>query len=170
MDAVGTGPVVMVVQPTEMAFFGGDMLLERACELIVDAGKAGAGWVVFPETYLPGGPAWLWHGPAGDVLARELYASALARAVVIPGDVSDRLCRVARRSQVAVAIGLVERDNTSCYSTMLFIDAAGRIRAHYRASLDVGGQQRRWISVSRTVSLPGERLYSPEDWTNVGGI
>jgi len=54
--------VMVVAQPAELTVFAPDAHLERACELIVDAGQAGAAWIVFPETYLPGAPAWLWFG------------------------------------------------------------------------------------------------------------
>lgn len=48
--------VMVVGQPTELAVFDLDVRLERACELIVDAGQAGAQWIIFPEAYLPGAP------------------------------------------------------------------------------------------------------------------
>jgi predicted amidohydrolase len=161
---------VVIVNTHGAETAAGDLaiLLERACELIVDAGKAGAARIVFPEAYLLGCPAWMLYGLDDDV--RALHASALASALVIPGDVSDRLCRVAQRSQVAVAIGLVERDDATCYSTMLFIDAAGHICGHYRTPLDAGDQERHWVPVSRSMALRDQRRYAPEEWANVGSI
>src|SRR5690242_20680070 len=97
--------VMLVGQPAELMAFDLDARLERACELIVDAGQAGAHWIIFPEAYLPGAPAWLWAVPPGDTTAGLLHAMALASTVVIPGAVSDRLCRVAQRSRVGVVIG-----------------------------------------------------------------
>jgi transposase len=82
MDSV---MVMIVAQPGEMAIFNRDARVERACELIVDAGAAGAGWIIFPEGYLPGGPAWLWSGLHGDERVGELQAMACAQALVIPG-------------------------------------------------------------------------------------
>jgi predicted amidohydrolase len=159
--------VMVVGQPAELMAFASDARLERACELIVDAGQAGAHWICFPEAYLPGAPAWLWSIPHGDATAGVLHAMALAYAVVIPGAVSDRLCRVAQRSRVGVIIGVVERDNDTCYNSLLFIDPAGRICDHYRVPLDHGNQQR-WTPVSRTVS--NDHLSAAENLTRVGGI
>src|SRR5690349_13023397 len=122
-----TTMIMVVGQDAELAVFDLDARLERACELIVDAGQAGAQWIIFPEAYLPGAPVWLWSGPYSDALARELQAMALAAAVVIPGAISDRLCRVVQRSRVGVTIGLVEREAGACYNSRLFIDAVGRI-------------------------------------------
>jgi nitrilase len=74
--------VMLVEQPAELMAFDLDARLERACELIVDAGQAGADWIIFPEAYLPGAPAWLWAVPRGDATAGVLHAMALASTVV----------------------------------------------------------------------------------------
>ncbi|MDZ4721409.1 MAG: nitrilase-related carbon-nitrogen hydrolase [Roseiflexaceae bacterium] len=125
--------------------------MEQTCELIVDAGRARAARIVFPEAYLPGYLLWLWNGPDGDNFACQLHDLVIEVTLTIPSDVSDRLCRVAKRSRVAVAIGLVERDNNTCYSTMLFIDAAGRICGHYRMPL-VGGQHC-WTPINSSIMV-----------------
>lgn len=159
--------VMVVGQPAELMALASDARLERACELIVDAGQAGAHWICFPEAYLPGAPVWLWSVPHGGATVGMLHAMALAYAVVIPGAVSDRLCRVAQRSRVGVTIGVVERDKDTCYNSLLFINAAGRICDHYRAQLDHGKEQR-WTPVSRTVS--NDHPSVAENVTRVGGI
>ena len=160
--------VIVGPQAGEATILGREALLEQACELIVDAGQAGAGWIIFPEAYLPGGPSWLWQGLDGEACAGELRAAALACAVDIPGAISDRLCRVARRSGVGVAIGLVERDGATCYNSLLIIDAQGRIRGHYREDLGPARQQQRWSLVASSPIMAGEQAQAPPDWA--GGI
>jgi nitrilase len=159
--------VMVVAQPAEMAVFDRDARVERACELIVDAGQAGAGWIIFPEAYLPGAPAWLWSGPRGDALGQALHALALTYSVVIPGPVSDRLCRVAQRSGVGVAMGVIERDNGTCYNSLLIIDAHGCIGGHYRAALSPASQQG-WSPVASTTTMQVEQARALQDWA--GGI
>ncbi len=39
--------------------------VEKACSIIADAGKLDIDLLVFPEAFLPGYPAWVWHMPAG---------------------------------------------------------------------------------------------------------
>jgi predicted amidohydrolase len=159
--------VTVVTRSIEAAIFDGDALLERACELIVDASQAGASWIIFPEAYLPGGPAWLLYGLDDAACPHELRAAALANAIAIPGDVSDRLCRVAQRSRVAVAMGLVERDDGTCYNSLLIIDAQGRICGHYRAAPGAG-RLRRWSPVADTITAHTGQAHSQQDWA--GGI
>jgi len=156
--------VRVVAQPQELAAFDLAARLERACELIVDAGQAGAQWIIFPEAYLPGAPAWLWSGPHDDALSHELHALALAAAVAVPGAVSDRLCRVAQRSRVGVAIGLIERDNDSCYSSLLLIDAQGHICGHYRSALSATT----WRPVAATMPMQMGQVQAWQEWA--GGI
>ena len=156
--------VMLVEQPGELMAFDLDARLERACELIVDAGQAGAHWIIFPEAYLPGAPAWLWAVPHGDATAGVLHAMALASAVVIPGAVSDRLCRLAQRSHVGVVIGLIERANDTCSSSLLVIDAHGRICGHYRSMLSATS----WSSVAATTPMQIEQMQAQPEWT--GGI
>ena len=160
--------VMVVAQPTELAVFDLDVRLERACELIVDAGQAGAQWIIFPEAYLPGAPSWIWSVPHDDASAQALHAMVLAATVIIPGGVSDRLCRVALRSRVGVAIGLVERDHDSYYSSVLFIDEHGRIYGHYRGSIGSTSRQHGWSRVASTTPVQMEQVDVQQEWA--GGI
>ena len=127
-----------------------DSALEQVCERIVDAGLAGARWVIFPEGCLPGYPAWVWGLHFGiDPQLDALRAEVLANAIQIPSDATDRLCSVALRAQVNVVIGVIEREGADehvmMYSTMLFISAQGIIVGRYRTSLAHEATQRVWI-------------------------
>ena len=62
-----------------------DSALEQICERIIDAGLAGARWVIFPEGCLPGYPAWVWALHSGiDPLLDTLRAEAVAHAITSP--------------------------------------------------------------------------------------
>ena len=74
--------------------------LARTAEGVRDARAAGASLVVFPETWIPGYPAWLdlcrdaalWdHAPAKAVFAR-----LAAESVTVPGAAFDALAAIAR--------------------------------------------------------------------------
>jgi predicted amidohydrolase len=135
-----------------------DSTLEQVCERIVDAGLAGARWVIFPEGCLPGYPAWVWALHSGiDLQLDRLRAEVLDNAVRIPSDTTDRLCGVAQRAQVNVAVGVIEREETDNHvalnSTVLFISAQGIIVGRYRAPLAREATQRMWIPAEAEAAI-----------------
>jgi nitrilase len=123
------------VQPTL------DAGLAATVRLIGDASAAGAGLVVFPETWLPGYPAWLdvcrdvslWdHEPVKRVFRRMAEES-----VVVPGPATDALSAAAREAGIVVVIGVTERINAgpshgTLYNAALTFDADGRLVNHHR--------------------------------------
>ena len=135
-----------------------DSALEQICERIIDAGLAGACWVIFPEGCLPGYPAWIWALHSGiDPLLDTLRAEVVANAIHIPSDATDRLCSIARRAEVNVAVGVIERegidDRVTVYSTLLLISAQGLMVGRYRTPLVREATQRVWIPAQVDASI-----------------
>jgi nitrilase len=149
--------------------------LEWACELIVDAGQAGAQWVIFPQAAIPSYPDWVWAvRPGGDPLLDELHAAALAGTVPIPGDVIDRLCRVAQRARINVLIGVIEREaasgGTAYYHALLVIDAAGRMPGRYRWHIAASGASLVWLPGDGSASAHPEQQHQAQETPSVRGI
>ncbi len=123
--------------------------LEKACELIVDAGRAGARLIVFSTAFIPGYPVWVWSTPPSEAkVFNELYAHWLTNAVTIPSEATDRLCRIAQRARINVAMGLNERSTegsgATCYNTLLYIDAQGQILGKHRSLVLSGAERLVW--------------------------
>ena len=85
-----------------------DTALERTAQGVREARAAGASLVVFPETWIPGYPAWLdlcrdaalWdHAPTKAVFARMARDS-----VAVPGPTLDALGAMARASRTPSAV------------------------------------------------------------------
>jgi predicted amidohydrolase len=149
--------------------------LEWACEVIVDAGQAGAHWIIFPQAAIPSYPDWVWTiRPGDDPLLDELRAAALAGAVPVPGDMIDRLCRVAQRARINVVIGLIERESasggTAYYHTLLAIDAAGRVLGRYRWHIAAGVARPVWLPGDGSASAHREQQRQAQDTPSVRGI
>jgi nitrilase len=73
--------------------------VEKACDLIAEAGRNEARLVVFPESFIPTYPDWVWAVPSGEEsLLNALYVELLANAVDIPGPATERLGQAARRA------------------------------------------------------------------------
>lgn len=112
-----------------------DRTVDKACDLIVDAGKQGVDFMVFPEGFVPGHPLWFHFHPATGPTARELSLQLAKNSVSIPGPETDRLCAAARQARANVVIGVCERSPTSggtLFNSQLFIDRDGNIIGVHR--------------------------------------
>src|SRR5262249_39569361 len=68
--------VAAAVQATP-EFLDREATVEKAVRLIKEASGEGAGLIVFPETFIPTYPDWVWRAPAWDGPSAELYALLL---------------------------------------------------------------------------------------------
>jgi nitrilase len=149
MSNVHHAPFTVAVAQAAPVFLDRAASLEKACELIVDAGLAGARLIVFPTAFIPGYPAWIWAIPPGEAkVFNELYAGWLTNAVSVPGEATDRLCRIAQRARINVVMGLNERSTegscATCYNTLLYIDAQGQILGKHRSLVLSGAERLVW--------------------------
>ena len=102
---------VAVIQATPV-FLDRAGTVNKACDLIEQAGRAGARLIVLPESFIPTYPDWVWAIPAGEEGAlSDLYAEFLAQSVEIPGPATEALCLAARRAGACVAVGVSERNS-----------------------------------------------------------
>src|SRR3954447_7400719 len=78
-----------------------------------DAARAGAALVAFPETWLPGYPAWLdvcrdaglWDHPP----VKRVFARMAENSIVVAGESGAALSAIARDHSVTLVIGVTER-------------------------------------------------------------
>ena len=115
---------------------------EKACRLILEAGKKGVDLAAFGETWLPGYP--FFHTSSIIDQGRVTY---LANAVEIPSPTTDRLCKAAKKAGVDVAIGVAELDpitKGTVYCTLLFISQDGEILGRHRKLKPTGGERTVW--------------------------
>lgn len=115
--------------------------LTRTAELTAEAAGAGATLVVFPETWLPGYPAWLdvcrdvalWdHGPV-----KQVFAAMASQSVVVAGASGAALGRVASDAGVTLVVGVIERleagpGRSTLYNSLLTYGPDGRLLNHHR--------------------------------------
>jgi predicted amidohydrolase len=115
--------------------------LETTRALTAEASAQGATLVVFPETWLPGYPAWLdvcrdialWdHEPTKRVFARYR-----AESVDVDGASGAALADIARATGVTLVLGVSERvasgpGSGTLYNTMLTYGPDGQVLNHHR--------------------------------------
>ena len=149
MTGAGERPFTVAVVQAAPVFLDRAATIAKACELIAEAGRAGARLVVFPEGFVPAYPDWVWAIPPGEQgLLNDLYAELLANAVAIPSDATDALGQAARRAQAYIVMGMSERNaeasGASLYNTLLYIDDQGAILGKHHKLVPTGAERLVW--------------------------
>jgi nitrilase len=167
-------PVVRVaaVQAAPV-FLDREATIGKAAALIGQAAANGAQLVVFPESFVPCYPVWLWAGLA-DVES-DAFARLYANAVDVPGAATACLSEAARSCGVALAIGVTERDSTysrgTLYNTLLVFDPSGELVLHHRKLMPTYKERTVWGqgdgSSLATVGLNGIRVGGLLCWENL---
>lgn len=145
--------------------------IERTRALATDAARQGAQLIAFPETWIPGYPAWLdvcrdaalWEHPP----VQEAYA-AMARASIDVGGAGGRaLAAIARDLGVTLAVGVVERvprgpGMGTLYNSLLLFTPDGTLRTHHRKLVPTYTERLVWgpgdADGLRTVETPAGRV------------
>jgi nitrilase len=141
--------VTLAAVQASPVFLDRDATVSKACALIAEAGREGANLVVFPESFIPTYPDWVWAIPAGESgLLADLYARFLENSVDVPSAATDKLCQAARRAKTNVVMGLSERNaeasGASMYNSLLYIGADGSILGKHRKLVPTGGERLVW--------------------------
>jgi predicted amidohydrolase len=127
--------------------------VEKASSLIAEAASLGSKLIVFPETWLPGYPAWLdccrdvalWdHQPT-----KKVFARLMENSVIVPGPVTDALSKAAREHGVVLNISVHERvvegpGRGTLYNTMLTIGSDGDLLNRHRKIMPTYTERMIW--------------------------
>jgi aliphatic nitrilase len=103
--------------------------VEKDCRYIREAGELGVDLLVFPEFHVAGSPYWAQYDDDFDGF-QEYYRALFEAAVEVPGPATDRLCEAAREANVAVVVGVNEREAGTAgtmYNSQVFVDADGTL-------------------------------------------
>ncbi len=148
-------PTVAVVAAVQAApiYLNLERSLARALDLIGEAAKRRAQLVVFPESWLPGYPAWLdicrdvavWdHQPM-----KRLYAQLLENSVVVPGPATEALGEAARKHNLTLVVGIHERvgegaGRGTLYNSILTFGPAGDLLNCHRKLMPTFNERLIW--------------------------
>ena len=170
-----TEPFTVAAAQASPVFLDRSGTVDRACELIGEAGKAGARLIVFPEGFIPTYPFWSWFIPAAKTHPlRELYTALLENSVTIGDETTRRLGEAARKAGIAVVMGLnevnAEASGATLYNSLLFLDSDGEVLGVHRKLVPTVGERmvhgRGDGSSLQVYDLPFGRLSGLVCWEN----
>lgn len=133
---------VAAVQATP-ALLDREATLQRVVELTQEAAANGAELIVFPESFVPGYPDWVWQLTPWANPSADLYQRLLDQSVTVPGPATDLLAEAARNAGAYLAIGINERDRrgSTIYNSLLYLDPTGQIIGVHRKLMPTGGER-----------------------------
>lgn len=146
---------------------------EATVDIVVDhvqrAGTAGVDLIVFPESFLPGYPDWVWRREPWS--EDEWYARFQDQAVEIPGPALEKVCAAADAAGVWVALGITERDPSgTLYNAVVYVDSSGRIAGLHRKLVTTGAEGLVWANgrgpMLTVVDIGGVTVGSLICWEN----
>ena len=151
--------------------------LELTRATAVEAARQGAELIVFPETWIPGYPAWLdnsrdaalWdHAPV-----KAIFARIAENSVAIPGPALDSLAAAAREAKATLVLGLSERVSRGAgrgtlYNSLITIGPDGTLLNHHRKLMPTYTERLVWgagdVEGLRAVDTPAGRVSALVCW------
>jgi nitrilase len=155
-----------------------DTTMKRVLDRLAEAAGQDARLVVFPETYIPGYPEYVWRMKPGDphdyALARDLHGRLLASAVDLEADDLAPVREAAARLGLTVTIGIHEREGrfsrASVFNTLVVIGPDGRILNRHRKLVPTNPERMVWAPGDgaglRVLETPVGRLGVLICWEN----
>lgn len=157
---------VAAVQATP-AYLDREATLDLVVDEIRKAGREGTDLLVFPESFVPGYPDWLWRSkPWHD---GEWYARFASQAVDVLGPDLDGVRAAAQEAGLWVALGITERGSSgTLYNTVVYVDDSGAVAGRHRKLVPTGAERLVWGNgqgpILTVVDIGGVRVGSLICW------
>jgi nitrilase len=163
---------VAVVQAGAVPF-DSEACVDKAIRLIAEASGLGAKIIVFPEAFIPGYPKGVNYGlvvGARDPAGREEFRLYLEAAIEVPGLETQRMGEAAAAHGAYVVMGVIERENGTCYCTVLFFGPDGSLLGKHRKLMPTVMERVIWGfgdgSTLTVIDSPYGRIGSVICWEN----
>ena len=159
---------VAAVQATP-AYLDRDGSLDIVADHIAKASADGAHLVVFPESFVPGYPDFVWRMSRLD--DDDWYQRFENQAVEVDGPDLDTARSAAEAAGVWVALGITERSPSgTLYNAVVYIDDQGEIAGLHRKLIPTGPERTVWSNgqgpMLTVVDICGVKVGSLICWEN----
>lgn len=103
--------------------------------------------LVFPEAFIGGYPRGTAFGATvGNRTneGRELFRQYFDGAILIPGPLTDRMGEIARSHNLYLVVGVIEREATTLYCSVVFFSPDGNLLGKRRKLMPTGAERLVW--------------------------
>lgn len=104
--------------------------VDKLCRQLLELGREGVQFAVFPETVVPYYPYFSFVQPP-CAMARQ-HLMLLEESVTVPSDVTRQIGEACREANLVACIGVNERDGGTIYNAQLLFDTDGTLIQHRR--------------------------------------
>ena len=121
--------------------------VEKACSLVSEAAEKDAKLAVFPEAFVSAYPKGLDFGARVGMRSpegRDDFRRYWESAINVPGQETDILAASARKNNIYLVIGVIERDIGTLYCTVLFFASDGRLMGKHRKLMPTAMERLIW--------------------------
>lgn len=135
---------VAAVQATPV-FLDRDATVDVVVAKTKEAAKQKAKLIVFPETFIPTYPDWVWRAPAWGEAFDALTARLVDQSVRVPGPVTEAIGKAAKAAKAYVSVGVNELgSNGTLYNAQLMFAPDGSMIGKHRKLMPTGGERLLW--------------------------
>ncbi|MDJ0986265.1 MAG: carbon-nitrogen hydrolase family protein [Desulfobacterales bacterium] len=131
--------------------FNREATVDKACALIEQAAAQGAQLILFPEAYIPAYPRGLAFGTvvgSRSPVGRRIWQRYWENTVEVPGPTTQKLAEAAKKANVYLAMGIIERDmqrsSGTLYCTLLYFGPDGRLLGKHQKLKPTAGERLIW--------------------------
>jgi nitrilase len=159
---------VAAIQATPV-YLDREATLQAVAAHVRAAGTDGCELVVFPESFVPGYPDWVWRQkPWNDTPWYQRFAE---QAVELDGPALDPIRDAALETGTWVALGITERTSSgTLYNAVVYLDDHGMIAGLHRKLVPTGAERLVWANgqgpMLTVVDIRGVRIGSLICWEN----
>jgi predicted amidohydrolase len=146
--SVGDRSVRVAAVQAAPAFLDREGTLERLDAWARRAAGEGAQLIAFPETWIPGYPAWLDDSPGSALWnhdgAKAVFQRLVENSVDVPGPVTERLAKLARDLEATLIVGVHERAGRTLYNALLTFTPDGALAQRHRKLMPTYHERMIW--------------------------
>nr|WP_246505333.1 carbon-nitrogen hydrolase family protein [Microvirga antarctica] len=104
--------------------------IDKACNLIEEAGRSAVELLCFPETYIPGFPYWINLYPPAE--QHDIHVRYAAQSIDFRDGGLAPICAAAASARTNVVMGISESDGGTIYNSQVFIGSNGEVLGKHR--------------------------------------